>query len=173
MSIAFIGLGSNLGDREEMIGQALMRLRSVPDVKVVCVSPLYESPAMLKPDAPSAWDQPFLNAVAALDTELMPHTLLEILLEIENGLGRQRRDSEWAPRTIDLDILAYDDHVLDGITLVLPHPGMLVRDFVLLPWRDISPDWRYPVPGDDHGRTIAELCELLPEITAKAYETHV
>lgn len=154
-----------MGDSEEHIGQALMRLRAVPDVKVVALSPLYESPALLRENDPPEWNKPFLNAVAALQTGLLPHSLLEILCEIEYGLGRKHK-GDWSPRPIDLDILAYGDDVLDSDTLSLPHPGVLTRDFVLLPWRDIAPDWRYPAPGPAQGKTVAQLCDTLKHITA-------
>jgi len=165
MAVVFIGLGSNQGDSEELIGQALMHLRALPDVKVVALSPLYESPALLRAGDPPEWDKPFLNAVAALHTGLLPHSLLDISCEIEYGLGRQRK-GDWSPRPIDLDILAYDDHVLDSDALTLPHPGVPARDFVLLPWRDIAPEWRYPAPGPAQGKTIAQLCDALESTTA-------
>lgn len=166
MTVAFIGLGSNLGDRESFIARAVAHIKAVPDVKLKANSPLYESPALLKHDAPEDWNIPFLNAVVAVETGLMPHTLLEVLKEIEFGLGRQDR-GRWAPREIDCDLLAYGDHVFTSDELTLPHPAMLERDFVLLPWRDIAPDWLYPVPNEFQGKTIARLCERLENVTAQ------
>lgn len=166
MALAFIGLGSNLGDRETNIGQAITHLTAVADVRLKAKSSLYESPALLKEGAPDEWNRPYLNAVVALDTGLLPHTLLAVLQEVEKAIGRQDR-GRWAPREIDCDLLAYDDHVLITQTLTLPHEGMLTRDFVLLPWCEIAPDWHYPVPGKDYGLPIRKLCERLTSPTAR------
>jgi 2-amino-4-hydroxy-6-hydroxymethyldihydropteridine diphosphokinase len=134
VTAAYIGLGANLGDREETIRAAVAEL---PDV--VAVSPLRET------DPVGVTDQPrFLNGVAALETELAPRELLDVLLAVERRLGRERRE-RWGPRTIDLDLLLYGDAVIDEDGLKIPHPRLHERRFVLEPLADLAP--QLVVPG--------------------------
>jgi 2-amino-4-hydroxy-6-hydroxymethyldihydropteridine diphosphokinase len=134
MTRAFVGLGANLGDREQTIRAAVAEL---PDV--VAVSPLRET------DPVGVTDQPqFLNGVAALETELAPRELLDVLLAVERRLGRERRE-RWGPRTIDLDLLLYGDAVIDEDGLKIPHPRLHERRFVLEPLADLAP--QLVVPG--------------------------
>jgi 2-amino-4-hydroxy-6-hydroxymethyldihydropteridine diphosphokinase len=134
VTVAYVGLGANLGDREETIRAAVAEL---PDV--VAVSPLRET------DPVGVTDQPqFLNGVAALETELAPRELLDVLLAIERRLGRERRE-RWGPRTIDLDLLLYGDEVIDEDGLKIPHPRLHERRFVLEPLADLAP--QLVVPG--------------------------
>jgi 2-amino-4-hydroxy-6-hydroxymethyldihydropteridine diphosphokinase len=134
VTVAYVGLGANLGDREETIRAAVAEL---PDV--VAVSPLRET------DPVGVTDQPqFLNGVAALETELSPRELLDVLLAVERRLGRERRE-RWGPRTIDLDLLLYGDEVIDEDGLKIPHPRLHERRFVLEPLADLAP--QLVVPG--------------------------
>jgi 2-amino-4-hydroxy-6-hydroxymethyldihydropteridine diphosphokinase len=134
VTAAYVGLGANLGDREETIRAAVAEL---PDV--VAVSPLRET------DPVGVTDQPqFLNGVAALETELAPRQLLDVLLAVERRLGRERRE-RWGPRTIDLDLLLYGDEVIDEDGLKIPHPRLHERRFVLEPLADLAP--QLVVPG--------------------------
>jgi 2-amino-4-hydroxy-6-hydroxymethyldihydropteridine diphosphokinase len=134
MTRAYVGLGANLGDREQTIRAAVAEL---PDV--VAVSPLRET------DPVGVTDQPrFLNGVAALETELAPRELLDVLLAVERRLGRERRE-RWGPRTIDLDLLLYGDAVIDEDGLKIPHPRLHERRFVLEPLADLAP--QLVVPG--------------------------
>jgi 2-amino-4-hydroxy-6-hydroxymethyldihydropteridine diphosphokinase len=134
VTVAYVGLGANLGDREETIRAAVAEL---PDV--VAVSPLRET------DPVGVTDQPqFLNGVAALETELAPRELLDVLLAVERRLGRERRE-RWGPRTIDLDLLLYGDEVIDEDGLKIPHPRLHERRFVLEPLADLAP--QLVVPG--------------------------
>jgi 2-amino-4-hydroxy-6-hydroxymethyldihydropteridine diphosphokinase len=134
VTAAYVGLGANLGDREETIRAAVAEL---PDV--VAVSPLRET------DPVGVTDQPqFLNGVAALETELAPRELLDVLLAVERRLGRERRE-RWGPRTIDLDLLLYGDEVIDEDGLKIPHPRLHERRFVLEPLADLAP--QLVVPG--------------------------
>ena len=130
---AFIGLGSNLGDRLGNIARALERLGRAPGTDVVQVSSMYATEPVGKADQPE-----FFNAVAELRTGQEPGELLDTCLAVERELGRVRRE-RWGPRTIDLDILVYDELRADGPRLQLPHPRMCERAFVLIPLAEIAP----------------------------------
>jgi 2-amino-4-hydroxy-6-hydroxymethyldihydropteridine diphosphokinase len=148
----YIALGANIGDRERNIRSALAKLNKTDGVSVARVSSLLENPAVGgPPDAP-----PFLNAAAELKTTLGSHALLHRLLEIEKELGRARRE-RWEPRPIDLDMLLYGDHILSSQELVVPHPLMHERRFVLQPLAEIAPEAVHPVLQ----MTIAGLLENL------------
>jgi 2-amino-4-hydroxy-6-hydroxymethyldihydropteridine diphosphokinase len=143
-----IGLGSNLGDREAALRGALELLGD----DVVAVSSFRET------DPVGYLDQPrFLNAVAALETGLEPRELLDRLLEVERELGRTRNGPRFGPRTIDLDLLLYGDLVIDEPGLVVPHPRLAERRFVLEPLAELDPD--LVVPG--LGRVTDLLARLL------------
>jgi 2-amino-4-hydroxy-6-hydroxymethyldihydropteridine diphosphokinase len=149
---AYLGLGSNVGDRELALGGALARLAQTPDIELVRFSKFVENPAVGGPqNAP-----PFLNAAAEIRTTLGSHALLQELLEIERSLGRLRRE-KWAPRTIDLDILLFGDHIISSDDLIVPHPLMHERRFVLQPLAEIAPDVVHPTLM----MTIAGLLEPL------------
>jgi 2-amino-4-hydroxy-6-hydroxymethyldihydropteridine diphosphokinase len=137
---AYVGLGANLGDRSAMLRAALEQLAAEPGVSVVAVSSVRET------DPVGLVDQPrFLNAVAALDTELSPGELLDRLLGIERRLGRTREGPRFGPRTIDLDLLLYGDEQLDEPGLEVPHPRLHERLFALEPLFEL--DSRLVVPG--------------------------
>src|SRR3954453_16289416 len=126
--MAFIGLGSNLGDRAGNLKAAIEALGAGDQTRVVEISSFLENPAMGGPvDSP-----PFLNAAVKVETTLGSHALLRRLLEIEKQLGRDRR-AKWEPRLIDLDLLLYGDQVISSQELVVPHPLMHERRFVLQP----------------------------------------
>ena len=145
MTVAYVGLGANLGDREGTIRAAVAQLPGV-----VAVSSLRET------DPVGVTDQPqFLNGVAALETELPPRELLDVLLTVERRLGRERRE-RWGPRTIDLDLLLYGDEVIDEDGLTVPHPRLRERRFVLEPLADLAP--KLVVPG------LGGVEELLAEL---------
>jgi len=159
----FLGLGSNVGARRALLRTALTHLLRIPDLRVIACSRLYSSPALLDAGAPLEWNQPFLNLVIEIDTSLTPHELLQAVKAIEEQLGRQKR-GHWAPREIDIDILAYCEDRVSDADLTIPHPHMAQRDFVLMPWRELAPKWRHP----HSGHTIAELCkEMSTNTTAK------
>ncbi len=152
MARAFVGIGANLGDREGTIRQALERLEERPGAEVVAVSALRDT------DPVGYLDQPqFLNGAVELRTELAPRDLLEMLLGVERELGRVRGDGpRFGPRPIDLDLLLYDDEVVDEPGLVLPHPRLHERRFALEPLAELDP--ALVVPG--RGGVSQLLAEL-------------
>ncbi len=150
-----IGLGSNLGNREEYLAQARTAL-VMHDIDVTAVSSIHETPALLPPGAPEDWNVPYLNQVIQVETHHGPEDLLACLKLIEAELGRAAR-GHWAPREIDLDLLGYDDVILITDHLVLPHPQLDTRAFVLAPLIEIAPQWLHPVLGQTAEALLAEL----------------
>jgi 2-amino-4-hydroxy-6-hydroxymethyldihydropteridine diphosphokinase len=138
MTRAFIGLGSNVGDRLQYLRQAVRRLGEREGVQVIDVSSVYET----EPVGPA--DQPwFLNAVAAVDTSLSPTALLHHTQAIERGLDRVTV-YRWGPRTIDLDILLYGDVQVRTVTLTIPHAELCHRAFVMIPLLELDPEIALP-----------------------------
>ncbi len=149
---ACIGLGSNLGDREGFLLEALRRLASRGEVKVEDVSSLYE------PAPARVLDQPhFLNAAARLSTPLAPRDLLHALLGIEQDMGRVRI-RKWGPRSIDLDLLLMGDIVLREPGLIVPHPFLPERAFVLAPLCDLNDAEVHPTLGKPLRELYKSLC---------------
>jgi 2-amino-4-hydroxy-6-hydroxymethyldihydropteridine diphosphokinase len=134
MARAYLGLGSNLGDKRAMLHEALRRLDETDGVCVAARSGFYRTPPWGKTD--QDW---FLNAAAAVETDLPPHDLLAVCLDVERAIGRVR-DEKWGPRLIDIDLLTYDGRELADETLTLPHPYLTQRAFVLAPLAEIAPD---------------------------------
>ncbi|PNE36819.1 2-amino-4-hydroxy-6-hydroxymethyldihydropteridine diphosphokinase [Streptomyces sp. A1-5] len=140
---AVISLGSNLGNRLETLQGAVDALEDTPGVRVKAVSPVYETePWGVAPDSQPS----YFNAVVLIKTTLPPESLLERGHAIEEAFERVR-DERWGPRTIDVDILAYQDVVSDDPRLTLPHPRAHERAFVLVPWHDIDPEAEVPGRG--------------------------
>jgi 2-amino-4-hydroxy-6-hydroxymethyldihydropteridine diphosphokinase len=160
MPLAYIGLGSNLNDPVGQVRRALGGIAELPESRLAAASRLYRSPPMGPVDQPD-----FINAVAALETQLAPADLLHALQGIEQAFGRVRL-RRWGERIIDLDLLLYDNLRLDAPELVLPHPGMGERAFVLRPLADIAPELIIPGLGP-LATLLAELatdiCEPLEE----------
>jgi 2-amino-4-hydroxy-6-hydroxymethyldihydropteridine diphosphokinase len=142
MATVYIGLGSNLGDRAEALRAAVERLARLHRTRVLAVSSFRETEPVGYLDQPR-----FVNAVAAVETELDPWTLLEELLAIERGLGRTREGPRFGPRTIDLDLLLYDELVLERPGLQIPHPRLHERAFVLEPLLELAPGLVVPGVG--------------------------
>ena len=158
-SLAYIGIGSNVGDKLGYCQEALSRLSS-PDVALTAVSSLYETAPVDYLD--QDW---FCNAVAAIRTTLSPHLLLKRCQEIEFQLGKNITIPK-GPRTIDLDILFYDDMVINLSELRVPHPSALTRLFVLIPMAEIAPDF---IPQGSQ-QTIKSICKSICKTICDATE---
>ncbi len=152
---AYLGLGANLGDRRACLEQALGRLQELSR-RPLRVSPVYETPALLPAGAQPEWNRPFFNLVVELETDLDPQNLLNAAKDIERALGRQSR-ALWAPREIDIDLLFCGELSLRTKTLVLPHPRLEQRAFVLDPLKDLAPSLSIA------GKTAMERARALPE----------
>ena len=147
---AYVGLGSNLGDRAAYLLLGLSALSRLPKTHLLRLSPVYETDPVGPPQPP------YLNMVAELETELSPKGLLAEMLRIEKALGRERRE-RWGPRTLDLDLLLYGDLVLEEEGLSVPHPRLHERAFVLVPLLDLLPEGRHPLLGQSFAELLASL----------------
>ena len=154
----YIALGSNLGDRLANLQAAQVAL--LPDVRPLAASPVYETPPWGYLDQPA-----FLNQVLEADTNLEPEDLLNFLKRLEVELGRQP-GARYGPRLIDLDILFYDDLVLQSPRLTIPHPTLHKRAFVLVPLADLAPSLKHPILG----QTIADLLEQVDRTGIVPYQ---
>jgi 2-amino-4-hydroxy-6-hydroxymethyldihydropteridine diphosphokinase len=144
---AYIGLGGNLGDREATLRRALDLLAAEPGVELVAASSFRETEPWGLAEQPA-----FLNAAAAIETELTPRDLLDRLLDVERRLGRRRKGPRFGPRTVDLDLLVYGEHTIDEPGLTVPHPLLAERRFALEPLAELDPELALP-----DGRRIRDL----------------
>ena len=149
---AYVGVGSNIGDRWAHLAHAARALREGPRVALVRASRVWDAAPIGPPQAR------YLNAVLEVETQLPATELLAFLLDVERAAGRKRTSVRWSARTLDLDILLYGDEVIRLPELVVPHPGLVVRRFVLAPLAELCPE--RVVPGT--GRTVAQLLALVP-----------
>ncbi len=137
-----LGLGSNIGNKEDNIAKALDQLKAfVTNIKF---SKPYHSKALLPENAPKEWDIDFINIAVSGNTKLNPFELLKNIKAIEKNLDRIDRGF-WSPREIDIDILAIDDLIIESSILTIPHKYLTERDFVLFPLSEIEPNWQHPV----------------------------
>ncbi|MEA5554263.1 2-amino-4-hydroxy-6-hydroxymethyldihydropteridine diphosphokinase [Anabaena cylindrica UHCC 0172] len=152
-----IALGSNMGDPQKILDATLETLAQTPGIIIEAKSSWYRTKAIGPP-------QPdYLNGCAILQVEMLPQTLLATLLAIEQKFGRVRQQ-HWGPRTLDLDLLLYDNLILNQPNLQIPHPGMHKRAFVLVPLAEIAPNWIEPVSG-------LVIQDLLKEVDT--YDVHL
>ena len=153
---AYVGVGANLDDPADQVRDALNRLASIPQTRMLLTSGLYRNSPM-----GSAKQPDYVNAVAGLLTRLAPESLLSELLNIEQRMGRRRQSaSRWEPRVIDLDLLLYGDWIIDAPNLSVPHPGISERNFVLFPLSDIAP--QLGIPGQGKVATLAAGMDSSP-----------
>ena len=156
MAVVYIGLGSNLARPDQQLLTARQALAALPDSRILADSGMFRSRAMTLPGDDQA--QPdYLNAVVKLETDLQPLDLLRALQAIESAQGRVR-ERPWGPRTLDLDILLYDDLQMRNEQLSIPHPGIAERDFVLYPLRAI--DEKLELPG------LGPVADLIARLAA-------
>lgn len=149
MKKAFISIGSNIGDRLDHLKQATRALHSHEGISVLSVSSIYETAPVGYTDQAD-----FLNLTTGIETELSAHALLTVCQEIEQELGRVR-DVRWGPRTVDLDILLYNNEGVETEDLVVPHPRMHLRAFVLIPLLEIAPTIAHPVTSELYSNEVA------------------
>jgi 2-amino-4-hydroxy-6-hydroxymethyldihydropteridine diphosphokinase len=153
MATAYLALGGNMGDRLETLAGAREALGNLAGIQVVASSPLYETePVGGPPD-----QQPYLNAVLQIRTTLAPDELLRCCLAVESRFGRRRHVS-CGPRTLDVDLLFYGAQTCNGEGLIVPHPRLHLRSFVLAPLNDVAPELVHPLLG----QTVSELYRRLP-----------
>lgn len=157
---AYLSLGSNLGERSNYLGAAISNLSKCKGIKVCKESSVYETEPWGLAEQPVYW-----NMVLEIETDLDPFELLHVCQEVENNLGR-KRIIRWGPRTVDIDVLLYDNIVVDKPELVLPHPHLEEREFVLAPLRELRPELILPsgyviqnVHGEGKVKNLGDLCK--------------
>jgi 2-amino-4-hydroxy-6-hydroxymethyldihydropteridine diphosphokinase len=149
--IAYLGLGANLGQPRRQLVEAVKRLNAAEEVEVTRMSTFFRNPPLGPQDQP--W---YVNAAARVRTRLGPEELLRLLQQVETALGRVRGE-RWGPRRLDLDLLLYNGEVIFAPDLVVPHPEMHRRAFVLAPLAEIAPQAWHPVLGKSAGELLSEL----------------
>jgi 2-amino-4-hydroxy-6-hydroxymethyldihydropteridine diphosphokinase len=154
--IAFIGMGGNVGDRQDFCDRALTLLGLLPHSQLTAVSSYYETES-LDPEG-MVGPRWFYNAVVQIETHIAPHSLLEILQETERGLGRDDQHRQ-GPRTMDLDLLFYGQQIMKVPNLTIPHPRLHLRRFVLTPLVELNPNWNHPILN----QTVKELLHSLTD----------
>lgn len=160
MHKSYLGLGTNLGEREENLRRAVKLLKSFPELEVIKVSSIYET-------EPWGYEEQndFLNLCLELETTLSAQQLLEKCQAVEDKMGR-KREKRWEPRVIDVDILLYDDLELETSDLIVPHPRMQERAFVLIPLQELKPDLMV------QGNTIAGCLEKISTAGVNYYSDY-
>jgi 2-amino-4-hydroxy-6-hydroxymethyldihydropteridine diphosphokinase len=157
MRTAYLGLGSNSGPRQRHLQAAVDGVAGAEGFRVTAVSPVYETEAHTLD--PEAEQRPFLNAVVEASIERAPEVLLALAHELERREGRRREDADrWAPRPLDVDLLAVGDATRRTERLTLPHPRIAERRFVLRPWADLAPDFVVPAPFEAPVQDLLDAC---------------
>lgn len=148
---AYLGLGSNLGDRFKNLSEALQRLNNTEGIEVRDISSVYETDPIDDTSQPK-----YLNAAVMVETTLEAKKLLKTCMTVERNMGRVRRE-RWESRVIDIDMLFYDDEVMSTVELTLPHPLLHEREFVLRPLADIAPDLVHPMLDENIAQLLSEV----------------
>ncbi len=151
---AVLALGSNLGDREQHLREALTAIENLPSTKLIATSSFLETVAITEVGEDQSRPS-YINAVAIVETELFAHELHNLTSQIENSLGRVR-ETKWQDRTIDVDVIVYGNAEINSKDLVIPHPRAHLRLFVLKPWFELQPEAE--IPG--HGKIASLIAEL-------------
>ncbi len=160
LEVAYLGIGSNLGDRDGAISRSLGQLAKDRGILSVRVSPIYETEAhVLEGDEAS----PYLNLVAAVETSLVVGDLFKVCQRLERTAGRVRGSISWQPRVLDIDLLLFGEHSLRSQRLTVPHPRMLERKFVLRPLFDLNPTLKLPSPFN---KSLKEALQQCPDMHA-------
>jgi 2-amino-4-hydroxy-6-hydroxymethyldihydropteridine diphosphokinase len=154
--LVYLGIGSNIGDRETNIFSAIAALEVRNEITVSRSASIYETDPLYNADQPK-----FLNTVVELKTDLDPEVLLQVCQGIELMLGRPRDHKKNEPRVIDIDILAYETKMIEMTHLNIPHPEIFARKFVLVPWVELAPEFMVQC----FNRTVLKLLELCPDIS--------
>lgn len=149
-----IALGSNIGDRKQHIRQAIVAIQKISQTTLICESDLFET----IPVGPIEQDL-FINAAVVVQTELDAQSLLKALTQVEKQAGRDaiKNRVKWGPRIIDLDIIFFSDQIINNSNLIIPHPQMHLRSFVLAPLAQIAPQWKHPVLKQTVAQMLSEL----------------
>ncbi len=140
-----LGLGSNLGDRENYLNQTINQLKKLNILQNITRSSIITSKAMLLPNSPKEWDLEYMNMAIRGTTYLTPDELLKSIKSIEHMMGRNKTSAAWSPREIDIDILAYGYEIINHINLQIPHPELLNRPWAITPFLQIWPEWKHPI----------------------------
>jgi 2-amino-4-hydroxy-6-hydroxymethyldihydropteridine diphosphokinase len=156
MSRVILSLGSNIGDRDANLRHAIKMMFDKGFIKDVVVSDIFENPAMLPQDGPNEWDLDFFNIALIADTELSLEDFFNMTKEIEVECGRVSV-SRWSPRIIDIDVLFFDDLVIESEICTIPHKDALNREFVMVPLVQIAKNYIYPKEGEFFGKSIGEI----------------
>lgn len=163
---AYIGLGSNLKHPLQQVFSAIERLKNLTTVHVLACSKFYRTPPLGPQDQPD-----YINAVVELNTTLSPHELLKTLQKIEQQQGRTRETGRWGARVIDLDLLVFGNKTINTTDLIVPHPGISLRSFVVYPLVDLSPN--LDIPGLGIARTLLEAFKDNPAEIVDIEKLHV
>ncbi|MCT4635767.1 MAG: 2-amino-4-hydroxy-6-hydroxymethyldihydropteridine diphosphokinase [Rickettsiales bacterium] len=155
-----LGLGSNLGDRSSYLESAIFQLEKKGAISNITLSSVHQTKAALLKNSPREWDIDYLNMAVRGTTKLSPEELLSAIKLIERDIGRKNTE-RWAPREIDIDILAYGEKLVHHPLITIPHPLLLDRQWAITPLSEVYPEWKYPVLGPYYQLTAKELVKMI------------